>query len=447
MKKMTMKKTTLLASGFAMLVSASMLIGTTYAWFTDSAQVTVNKIVVGTLDVAIVGEDGKEVSKLSFAEDAKWEPGGTYSLPPIKVKNIGELTLKYQVVVSGLDGDATLKDMIEWKINGTEQNTAYPLSVGAESGEIVISGTMSPNAGNDCMGKTLEGVTITVYATQNQTNAKFEEIKQPDNITANVGTVEELKSIIQTAMTGGSANGVITINLTQDFDVDGKWGDIVGSNYEGVNTVVLNGKKADGSNAVITNLNAPLFPSKFAGNGTLTINDLTIEGARIENNTSKLGVGAFVGNVDESGAVELNNCHLIKSTITCTAGYAAGLVGYISGDNVSTVKGCSVTDCTIKGANSTGAVYGHAAAPIAISSCKASGNTIALVANAAGGENKTGWRIGVLVGTVQKTATFTGITNDGNKLSQYDNATKPDGQSDLYGRIAGGSATLDGQSI
>ena len=51
---MNNKKTTkraLLSSVMAMLICITMLIGTTFAWFTDSASTAVNKIQAGTLDV------------------------------------------------------------------------------------------------------------------------------------------------------------------------------------------------------------------------------------------------------------------------------------------------------------------------------------------------------------------------------------------------------------
>ena len=57
---MTNKKTkrALLASVMAMLLCFTMLLGTTFAWFTDSASTAVNKIQAGTLDVKLLDEYG-----------------------------------------------------------------------------------------------------------------------------------------------------------------------------------------------------------------------------------------------------------------------------------------------------------------------------------------------------------------------------------------------------
>ena len=50
----TNSKKALLSSAFALVLSAAMLIGTTFAWFTDTASTGVNKIVSGNLKVDII---------------------------------------------------------------------------------------------------------------------------------------------------------------------------------------------------------------------------------------------------------------------------------------------------------------------------------------------------------------------------------------------------------
>ena len=50
-------KRALLSSVMAILICVAMLIGTTFAWFTDSASTAVNKIQAGTLDIALEMKD------------------------------------------------------------------------------------------------------------------------------------------------------------------------------------------------------------------------------------------------------------------------------------------------------------------------------------------------------------------------------------------------------
>ena len=183
----------LLLSVLSMVLCVSMLIGSTFAWFTDSATANVNTIKSGDLDVEIVKADGSEltgalkwVAKDGRAQDKiLWEPGCEYNLESFKIKNAGDLALKYKVVISGLTGDATLLEAIDFTV---KVGDAAPVSLegwdgkllpaGAEKTEITqdadigetalitITGTMKTTAGNDYRGLSLEGISITVYATQ-----------------------------------------------------------------------------------------------------------------------------------------------------------------------------------------------------------------------------------------------------------------------------------------
>lgn len=82
-----------------------MLVGSTFAWFTDSVTSGNNKIVAGNLDVELEyrNQEGAwnpvtEATKL-FQEDALWEPGHT-EVVYLRVKNAGTLALKYQLAVT-----------------------------------------------------------------------------------------------------------------------------------------------------------------------------------------------------------------------------------------------------------------------------------------------------------------------------------------------------------
>ena len=110
-------KRALLLSVLAMLVCVAMLVGTTFAWFTDSASTAVNKIQAGTLDIQLLDASGASLEgqtlswkKASGAENEEvlWEPGCTYKLQPIVIKNAGDLALKYRIVITGINGDAKL---------------------------------------------------------------------------------------------------------------------------------------------------------------------------------------------------------------------------------------------------------------------------------------------------------------------------------------------------
>ena len=178
---MTNRKSTkraLLGSVMAMVLCMAMLVGATFAWFTDTASTGVNKIQAGNLDVVLEMQnaDGKWVSaegktldfvKAAGAENEAilWEPGCTYTLPELRVVNNGNLALKYKVIITGINGSAKLNEAIEWTIGDVAMGTEQHLAAG-ESNAFTIKGHMKESAGNEYMNESIDGIAITVVATQ-----------------------------------------------------------------------------------------------------------------------------------------------------------------------------------------------------------------------------------------------------------------------------------------
>ena len=180
-------KRALTTSALAMVLCVAMLIGTTFAWFTDTASTSVNKIQAGNLDVALEmatawDKDGtvtkwdsaegqtlqfKKASGATADEKVLWEPGCTYELPELRVVNEGDLALKYEIKITGINGDAKLNEAIEWTLNGTKIGTTIGnLKANASSDALTIKGHMKEEAGNEYQGLSIDGIAITVYATQ-----------------------------------------------------------------------------------------------------------------------------------------------------------------------------------------------------------------------------------------------------------------------------------------
>ncbi len=93
-------KRALLISVLSLLLCASMLVGSTFAWFTDSVTADKNKIVAGNLDIELLAKTDGTYNKVTeetnlFLKDALWEPGHVEVLN-LKVANLGTLALKYQ---------------------------------------------------------------------------------------------------------------------------------------------------------------------------------------------------------------------------------------------------------------------------------------------------------------------------------------------------------------
>ena len=134
-------KSALFTSVVSLFLCFAMLLGTTFAWFTDSATSAGNKIVAGTLDVQLwmydesvsgyvdisdsnapvigdgdalfgVGDTANENSTATL-----WEPGKT-QVVYLKIVNAGSLDLKYQVAINvrDTDGEQNLYEVLKYDI-------------------------------------------------------------------------------------------------------------------------------------------------------------------------------------------------------------------------------------------------------------------------------------------------------------------------------------------
>ena len=99
-------KRALLTSVMALVMCVVMLVGTTFAWFTDTASTGVNKIQAGNLKMEVtykntVGGNFETVDKETpvFNNNALWEPGHV-EFAVLNVKNIGTLALKYKLGIN-----------------------------------------------------------------------------------------------------------------------------------------------------------------------------------------------------------------------------------------------------------------------------------------------------------------------------------------------------------
>ena len=100
-------KRALLHSALSLLLCASMLIGSTFAWFTDSVVSENNIIAAGNLDVELeYYNNGQwlavDESTMLFDNEALWEPGYV-EVVYLRVTNVGNLSLKYRLGVNIVD--------------------------------------------------------------------------------------------------------------------------------------------------------------------------------------------------------------------------------------------------------------------------------------------------------------------------------------------------------
>ena len=240
---MTNRKSTkraLLGSVMAMVLCLAMLVGATFAWFTDTASTGVNKITSGNLDVEIVNKEGEKVTSLKWvkaegaaAESVLWEPGCRYQLEPFQIVNNGNLALKYKLVITGLTGDADLLKVIQFTytigdetldLAGEGHLTAKGTD-GAKSQPITITGAMDTAAGNEYMNKKLDNISITVVATQDtvESDSFGTRYDKDAEYPVAVTTGDELQAIVNNATAPVNVvlmNSITTNNFVIPEDKD-----------------------------------------------------------------------------------------------------------------------------------------------------------------------------------------------------------------------------------
>ena len=320
-------KRALLTSVTALVMCVVMLAGTTFAWFTDTASTGVNKIQAGNLDVALEMAVGKKDSGETIWENAEgktlqfkkaagapadeqvlWEPGCTYELPELRVVNKGNLALKYIIKVTGIEtnhevvpGEPNLKDVIDWTIkygtNKVEDNTGdtpvvtgYSLNPGA-SDVVTIKGEMDKNAGNEYQGLSIDGVSVTVYATQ--MTAEFDSFNNEYDKDAQYPTDADA---LQNALTvggnivlAGDADPSVAIVATKTAAINANGKTIA-------NTSDVWDKAPNSWSLISARENADLT---ITGNGTFKAKENDCYAVDVQDSTATVTIenGTFIGNV------------------------------------------------------------------------------------------------------------------------------------------------------
>lgn len=296
-------KRALLTSITALAMCVVMLVGTTLAWFTDTATANVNKIQAGKLDVALEMNIGtKETPKWVTAEkqvlnfrdkngntNVLWEPGATFNLDQIRVVNAGNLAIKYEVKVTGIKGSAKLLEVIDFSVVGGTLNgdsvavgTLMPKGqTGDISDPITIQGKMKESANNDYQGLTLDGIAITVYATQNTY-----EYDSNDN-TYDSGAFDALKDLYP--VSNSVAKPAIGDAVINDADASGNK-----QTYQV--TVPQEAMDTQASNISVTIAKSASADAKFtvAAGNELKQFDVTVTGIK-NGNTADITVELFIG--------------------------------------------------------------------------------------------------------------------------------------------------------
>ena len=232
-------KRALLSSVMAMLICITMLIGTTFAWFTDTASTGVNKIQAGNLEIELqmknndgewVNAEGKTLPFLvegnipAEGTQILWEPGCTYYVPQIRVLNKGNLAVKIEYLPEALGVTGKLAEVLEpvfktpVDANGEEVNIEPEILKPGEASPAWSFGYhMLETAGNEYQNATATGMCLTVVATQ----ATYENDSNGNTYDENADyTIHVNKDNIQDYLDGkyGSINGMTLVLAAGNYD-------------------------------------------------------------------------------------------------------------------------------------------------------------------------------------------------------------------------------------
>ena len=314
-------KRALLASVLSVVLCCAMLVGSTFAWFTDSVTSGGNQIVAGNLKADLIHvDDGKEVSIKGNPDHKifdydKWEPGYTV-METLKVVNNGNLAFKFRLdavadgYITGPNGEK-LADVIDvwvyegegipattsfaemtedaaWRNAGSlsalmadpdgiahgvllPENTTPANGEPVKEVQMTVVLHMQESAGNAYQGLTLGDLNFTLMAAQytyeeDSFGSDYDEkAVYPDVAYAQASTQEELNSILNNPI---DANG----NPTKEVVVELGEGSYTLPAISGDKKVTISG----GDNTVIDMTESGIISAQNTGL------DLTIEGAKVE---------------------------------------------------------------------------------------------------------------------------------------------------------------------
>ena len=371
-------KRALLSSVLAMLICVAMLIGTTFAWFTDSASTAVNKIQAGNLKIQLLMYDRDRSDYVDISNNDKaifgtgslaqnnnaetlWEPDKT-QVAYLAIKNNGNLALKYKVALDVTNVSKNLYEVMEYAITPDATN-ANPVRAWT-SGDSVVKGTqfvatdvslavgathyfalsvhMKEDAGNTYQNGKVD-FDLTVYAAQLSSeedsfdktydeNATYEIVANPNAQTVDFtkyATVTEfvlknytdLKAFANELNVNGKSFSGKTVKLGADIDLGSTEWTPIGQTRGNGTTTWFQGT-FDGDNHTIKNLAISASAwDEGADYAAGLFGFIDAGGATIKNLTidgarveGHHWTGAIVGYL--TGTVE--NCHVKNATITST---------------------------------------------------------------------------------------------------------------------------------
>ena len=409
-------KKALVSSIIVLVMCVSMLLGTTFAWFTDSVTSANNIIESGNLDIELEYWNGTEwvdvAGKSDILTNTLWEPG-VAEVAYLRVANTGSLALKYQLGINVLSETAgvnvageefLLSDYIQFGIvedvngqTGAYANRDAAVADVTNAKKISAGYTKADSLAADSAPVYLALVVYMPTSVANEANhngVNVPKIELGINVVATQYTYEEDSFDNQydagVPWLGGTDTdwytGVETEYVITTADELAGLAQLVNAGESFAGKTIKLGGNIDLNDLAWTPIGGDLsncFSGTLDGNG-YTIYNLNVESS---NNAGLIGYAAYGGNVknltvnnatvkgnDYAGVImgrgytDIDNCRVENATIIVTpyakngvydgGAKAGGVIGQLLEGAGNTVTNCSVNNVTVYGFRDIGGVVG-----------------------------------------------------------------------------------------
>ena len=327
MKNKSNTQKSLFLSAVSLMLCVVMLVGMTFAWFTDSVTNKNNKIASGNLDAKLMyskdGETWTEVESDTkiFGENALWEPGYTEVIY-LKVKNAGNLALKYKIGMNIAQETAGIN------VNGEQFKLSEYIKFGVKETETVYENRQAVDAVKADSSPLSAG-----YAGEDKELKKGEESKMmalvvymPDDVGnvanhngINVPSIDLGVSMVATQLSSESDS------FGTDYDKDAKYPVLVDSQDELTEAV------AAGKDVKLT--------ENIEINEALTVSKKDVS---IDLNGKELS--SSTDNVKLIQAVDSGQVHIVGGSLKVeTATKSATAVVFAQGNSDVVIENCNIS--------------------------------------------------------------------------------------------------------
>ena len=351
MTKTRSTKSALISSVIALLLCFTMLLGTTFAWFTDSVTSAGNIIQSGTLDVEMHWAEGTkdpsaadttwtDASTGAIFNNDKWEPGYT-EVRHIKIANVGTLALKYQIKIMANGEVSDLADVIDvYYVDPAQQiadrtaltddnklgtltdvlanlaNTANGELPAGENDTITLALKMQESAGNEYQNKSI-GSDFSVILMATQLTAEKDSFNdQYDADAKYTAEIDQLNAKLAAAQSGETVEYALTHDVYLNSTVTVPAGVTLKLNGNG--HTIFGDMNATGNTALFYAKNSDIHIENvtFTGSATYAVftNGVTWEGgntgASLTNVTVNMSTPSsyYPVNFNGKGNITLTDC-------------------------------------------------------------------------------------------------------------------------------------------